>query len=77
VRSYLGNSVGGDWFKENVTLASRIARAWSALNRQTGEEGSKTAWAVGPGKAAPERESTARCTKGRHKKEKEKEREKD
>jgi len=26
--------VGGDWFRENVALASRVARAWRVLNRQ-------------------------------------------
>jgi len=30
--------VGGDWFKENVTLASRVARAWRVLNRQERKE---------------------------------------
>ena len=34
MRSYIGNSVGGDWFKEIVTLASRVAGAWRVLNRQ-------------------------------------------
>jgi hypothetical protein len=38
VRSYIGHSVGGDWFKENVTLAIRVARAWRALNRQEKKE---------------------------------------
>ena len=30
--------MGGDWFKENVTLASRVARALRALNRQERKE---------------------------------------
>jgi hypothetical protein len=38
VRSYIGHRVGGDWFKENVTLASRVARAWKALNGQERKE---------------------------------------
>jgi len=41
---YVGNSVGGDWFEENVTLASRVSRAWRALNRQERKE--VVAWAV-------------------------------
>lgn len=38
MRSYISDSVGDDWFKDNVTLASRVARAWSALNRQVRKE---------------------------------------
>ena len=30
MRSYLGNGVGGDWFSENMTLASRVTGAWWA-----------------------------------------------
>lgn len=30
--------MGGDWFEENVTLASRVARVWRALNRQEKKE---------------------------------------
>jgi len=35
VRSYMGNSMGNDWFSQNVTLASRVSGVW----RKRKEEG--------------------------------------